>query len=108
MRYANEPMMAHRIEPLLREAALANGRVLIGEITPAEGRQYLGSFASEGLGTPAHLLASGEAWLNDIVAAEADQPENAAPRGAEPRGPHSDLIDRLFAPGEREAATRRG
>jgi hypothetical protein len=102
-RFADDPMMATRVEPLLREAALANGRVLSGEITSQEGRAYLNSFASEGLGTPAHLLASGQAWLNDVVAAEAEQTDDA-PRGAEPRGPQSDLINRLFAPADRAAA----
>src|SRR6266849_6163872 len=103
MRYANAPMMADRIEPLLREAALANSRVLAGEITSEQGRSYLGSFAAEALGTPAHLVASGVEWLSNVEAAEADQTE--APRGAEPRGPHGDLIRRLFATeAEREMA----
>ena len=56
----------------------------------------MGSFAREGLGTPEHLAASGEAWLNDMAGAESDQTETG-PRGVESRGPQSDLIRRLFA-----------
>jgi hypothetical protein len=103
-RYADEPMMDGRLEALLREGVLANQRVVSGEITPEAGREYLSSFASEALGTPAHLVASGEAWLNEMATAGGEQTEDAAPRGAEPPGPHSDLIRRLFASPDRAAA----
>jgi hypothetical protein len=62
-RYEREPMMADRIEPLLREAASANQRVAAGEITAEQGRDYLGSFAREAIGTPEHLVTSGMDWL---------------------------------------------
>jgi hypothetical protein len=62
-RYEGEPMMADRIEPLLREAASANQRVAAGEITAEQGRDYLGSFAREAIGTPEHLVTSGMDWL---------------------------------------------
>jgi hypothetical protein len=63
-RYEAEPMMADRIEPLLREAAQANQRVAAGEITAEQGRDYLGSFAREAIGTPEYLVATGMDWLS--------------------------------------------
>src|SRR5215472_713735 len=73
MRHQNEPMMEGRIEPLLREAALANQRVANGEIAPEQGRSYLSSFAAEGLGTPAHLVAAWQEWADGVGAQQAEE-----------------------------------
>jgi hypothetical protein len=62
-RYETEPQMADRIEPLLREAASANERIERGEITAEQGREFMGSFAAEALGTPGHLVGDGIGWL---------------------------------------------
>jgi hypothetical protein len=49
-RFGSEPMMADRIPALLHEVAAANARVGSGDLSPQQGREYLSSFAAEGLG----------------------------------------------------------
>ena len=62
-KYDGEPMIADYIEPLLREAVPTLKRVAAGEISAEKGREYLGSFATDGLGIPDHIAASGVNWL---------------------------------------------
>jgi hypothetical protein len=62
-RFEAEPMLADRIDPLLREAARTAQRADGGELSPEDARAYLSSFATEGLGTPAHMVTSAMDWL---------------------------------------------
>jgi hypothetical protein len=102
--FENHPFSARAIPAMLQESAAINAKILAGEMSSIQGRELLFSTAVEGYGLPPQIVSAGQAWFDEIAAQQADgEPAAPEPRGAEPPGPHSDLIRRLFAPEERAA-----
>ena len=66
-RFAGSPLADRIIPAMLQEAAQVNPRILAGELTAEQGRELLMSTAREGFGFAPHVLADGQAWLNDLV-----------------------------------------
>jgi hypothetical protein len=73
--FQDRPMMADRIEPLLREAARGDAMVRDGMKTQEDAQAYLLSFATEGLGTPGHLVEAMANWIPDLDAVPPATPE---------------------------------
>jgi hypothetical protein len=86
---------------ITQEAAQVNPRILAGELTAEQGRELLMSTAREGFGFAPHVLADGQAWLNDLVPQSGG--EETEPQ-ADVAGPRAELIRKLFAPEDRAAA----
>src|SRR5260370_10799185 len=106
-RFEGQPFAERAIPAMLQEGAAVNARILAGELSPQAGRELLTSLATEGYGLPAHVVAEGRAWLDDVGADLAEQgivPQDAEPQTADVSGPRSDLITKLFAPQDRAAA----
>ncbi len=94
--------MADRIIPaMLQEGAQINARILAGDLTAEQGRDLLMSMASDGFGFAPHVVADGQAWLNDLAAQSGG--EETEPQ-ADVAGPRAELIRKLFSPEDRAAA----
>ncbi len=82
--FSDVPGMESRIPDLLREAARSAEQVGGGAMSPEDARAYLTSFATEGLGAPAHLVQALQEWQPDPSllppepATEQPQPEPPA------------------------------
>jgi len=101
-RFAGSPLADRIIPAMLQEAAQVNPRILAGELTPEQGRELLMSTAREGFGFAPHVVADAQAWLNDMVAQSGG--EETEPQ-ADVAGPRAELVNKLFAPQDRAAAT---
>src|SRR5712672_4550682 len=99
--FAASPFADRIIPAMLQEAAQVNPRILAGELTAEQGRELLMSTAREGFGFAPHVVADGQAWLNDLAAQSGG--EETEPQ-AEVAGPHAELIRKLFSPEDRAAA----
>jgi hypothetical protein len=100
-RFAGSPLADRIIPAMLQEAAGVNARILAGDLTAERGRDLLMSTAREGFGFAPHVLADGQAWLNDLVPQSGG--EETEPQ-ADVAGPHAELIRKLFSPEDRAAA----
>src|SRR5258708_16964971 len=100
-RFAGSPLADRIIPAMLQEGAQINARILAGDLTAEQGRDLLMSMASDGFGFAPHVVADGQAWLNDLAAQSGG--EETEPQ-ADVAGPHAELIRKLFSPEDRAAA----
>jgi hypothetical protein len=80
--FAAAPGMDGRVEALLHEAAATADRVAAGELSMEAGRNYLASFASDGLGVAPHVMQDLGAWFDGAGAEIAAAAQPAAEPGS--------------------------
>jgi hypothetical protein len=79
-----QPALSDGVEGVLREAATVNARVLAGEITVEQGREYMGSFAVDGMGIMPATVEDGLKFLSDGAGLSAEDIAAIETPGSEP------------------------
>jgi hypothetical protein len=103
-RFEGQPFADRLIPAMLQEGAAINQQIISGELSPDAGRDLIFSLAKEAYGLPPSTIADGADWLNDNLIPD-ESGDVFESRSAEPPGPYSDLIRRLFTnEAERESA----